>query len=255
MTEPTPHPVAEHSEPNIYTSLTHEPLNPQTHLAHVRSPSAGALVLFAGTTRATFDDRPVANLTYQAYVPLALATLTSIARAMLSQEFPASPPISEEEDGKSGEKAKGTGKGTGRRIQAIAISHRLGVVPIGEESILIAVSAAHRTEAWRAGEACLEEVKKRTEIWKLETFADEEGEAVWRANNSNPGGGGGQNIQGERGEAGPGEEGEGVGTVKKENQVPETMGPVIRPRRPGEAGHGAVVHPLGSRAPPGEQPS
>lgn len=167
MAYPSPQPpvqVAEHSEPHVYTSLTYASLDAQAHLARVRSRDAGALVLFAGTTRDTFDDRPVANLTYQAYIPLALATLTSVAKGILSRNF------------------------DGKRIKAIAITHRLGVVPIGEESILIAVSAAHRTEAWRAGEECLEEVKKRTEIWKLETFADDEGEAVWRANN-NPGAG------------------------------------------------------------------
>lgn len=166
MADTSQPPVAEHSEPQIYTSLTYAPLDPSTHLAHVRSPDAGALVLFAGTTRSTFDNRPVANLTYQAYVPLAMSTLNAIARELVSRDFDC-------------------GDGTQKRIQAIAITHRLGVVPIGEESILIAVAAAHRTEAWRAGEECLEEVKKRTEIWKLETFADgnEAGEAVWRANN------------------------------------------------------------------------
>jgi molybdopterin synthase catalytic subunit len=58
--------------------------------------------------------------------------------------------------------------------------HRLGVVPIGEESILIAVSAPHRQAAWRAGEEALEECKARVEVWKLEEFGD--GEGVWRAN-------------------------------------------------------------------------
>jgi molybdopterin synthase catalytic subunit len=59
--------------------------------------------------------------------------------------------------------------------------HRLGVVPIGEESIYIAVSSPHRKEAWRAGEEALEECKSRAEIWKLEEFEGEEG-GVWRAN-------------------------------------------------------------------------
>lgn len=232
MADPSPSPVAEHSEPNIYTSLTYHPLSPTTHLAHVRTSEAGALVLFAGTTRDTFDNRPVANLTYQAYVPLALNTLTSIAREILSQEF------------------GGGDKNGGKKIKAIAISHRLGVVPIGEESILIAVSAAHRTEAWRAGEQCLEEVKKRTEIWKLETFADGGegcggdgegeggGEAVWRANKDTT-------------QVGKGKENE---KQQQEEKVPETMGPVIRPRRLGEKGHGAVVHP-GGRKDPEEQSS
>lgn len=62
---------------------------------------------------------------------------------------------------------------------SIYITHRLGRVDIGEESILIAVSAPHRTAAWRAGEECLERVKARVEIWKEEWFADG---GIWRAN-------------------------------------------------------------------------
>lgn len=64
------------------------------------------------------------------------------------------------------------------------MAHRLGEVPVGEDSIVIAVASVHRTEAWRAGEEALELCKERVEVWKLESFADEEGEggAVWRAN-------------------------------------------------------------------------
>lgn len=65
-------------------------------------------------------------------------------------------------------------------LKGIAMVHRLGVVPIGEESILIAVSAPHRQAAWRAGEEALEECKSRVEVWKREEFEGEEG--VWRAN-------------------------------------------------------------------------
>ena len=66
-------------------------------------------------------------------------------------------------------------------LTAISVIHRLGVVPIGEESILIAVSAPHRQAAWRGGEEALEDVKEKVEIWKLEEFGGEEG-GVWRAN-------------------------------------------------------------------------
>ena len=62
---------------------------------------------------------------------------------------------------------------------SIAITHRLGKVEIGEESILIAVSSAHRKAAFAAGEECLEKVKQDVEIWKEEWFADG---GVWRAN-------------------------------------------------------------------------
>jgi molybdopterin synthase catalytic subunit len=65
-------------------------------------------------------------------------------------------------------------------LKGIAMVHRLGTVPIGEESILIAVSSPHRQAAWRAGEEALEECKARVEVWKREEFEGEEG--VWRAN-------------------------------------------------------------------------
>jgi molybdopterin synthase catalytic subunit len=64
-------------------------------------------------------------------------------------------------------------------LHAIAIVHRLGEVPVGEESIAIAVSSPHRLAAWRAGEECLEEVKAKVEIWKYERFEDG---GEWRAN-------------------------------------------------------------------------
>ena len=50
---------------------------------------------------------------------------------------------------------------------------------VGDESILIAVSAPHRRAAWEAGERCLEEAKERVEVWKEEWF---EGGGVWRSN-------------------------------------------------------------------------
>lgn len=216
MTEPTP---SSRSEPGIHVSLTHDPLDPTATMARVRSPAAGAIVLFAGTTRDTFSARPVLDLQYQSYVPLALTTLHTIAAALKRKHG----------------------------LHGIAIVHRLGGVPIGEESILIAVSSAHRQAAWRAGEECLEEVKARAEIWKLERFVDDEG-GVWRANRDGAAGvrqteekveGDGEMglEENEVGEGGPGEE-----TLPK--------GPVLRPRRPGETGHGAVVNPK-HQAPPG----
>jgi molybdopterin synthase catalytic subunit len=66
----------------------------------------------------------------------------------------------------------------------VAVTHRLGRVPIGEESILIAVSAAHRQEAWDAAEWILEEVKRKTEIWKRESYYDQGQEPEWKANAS-----------------------------------------------------------------------
>ena len=93
------------------------------------------------------------HLAYEAYAPLAIKTMTRIAREV------------KEKHGLNG----------------VAMIHRLGVVPIAEESILIAVSSPHRQAAWRAGEEALELTKEKVEVWKLEEFGGDEG-GIWRAN-------------------------------------------------------------------------
>ncbi|KAF2022128.1 molybdenum cofactor synthesis protein-like protein 2 large subunit [Aaosphaeria arxii CBS 175.79] len=137
---------------NIHIELTPHALSPSSATSFVRSPSAGATVLFIGTTRDTFNDLAVSSLSYTSYPPLAMTTLFSIASDILKKH----------------------------ELDKIAIVHKLGECPIAEESVVIAVSAKHRKAAWRAGEEALEEVKGRAEIWKLERF--EGGEGVWRAN-------------------------------------------------------------------------
>jgi molybdopterin synthase catalytic subunit len=161
------------SEDNCHVALTNNHLNVQQVMDKVRSPAAGAIVLFAGipsflrtihyrlfsathpasgTTRDNFAGKPVKELQYTAYNPLALRTMLTIARTASAAHS----------------------------LQGVCVVHRLGTVPIGEESILIAVSAPHRQAAWRAGEEVLEECKRRVEVWKREEFEGEGG--VWRAN-------------------------------------------------------------------------
>ncbi|KAI1163557.1 Molybdopterin biosynthesis MoaE [Nemania serpens] len=140
------------SEDGCYVALTHHHLQVQETMDRVRSPEAGAIVLFAGTTRDNFAGKPVKELQYSAYAPMALKTMLSICKDILARHG----------------------------LKSVAMIHRLGIVPIGEESILIAVSAPHRQAAWRAGEEALEECKKHVEVWKREEFEGEEG--LWRAN-------------------------------------------------------------------------
>ena len=92
------------------------------------------------------------ELQYTAYGKLALRTMMSIAKSVKDKHG----------------------------LSSIAMIHRLGTVPIAEESIVIAVSSQHRQAAWRAGEEALEECKARVEVWKKEEFEGQEG--VWRAN-------------------------------------------------------------------------
>ncbi|KAJ1335677.1 molybdopterin synthase catalytic subunit [Microdochium nivale] len=144
--------TTELSEQDCYVCLTYDHLNAQNVIDRVRSPKAGAIVLFAGTTRDNFGGKAVKELQYSSYGQLALRTMMSICQAMLRKHS----------------------------LTSIAMIHRLGTVPVAEESILIAVSSPHRQAAWRAGEEALEECKARVEVWKKEEFEGEEG--VWRAN-------------------------------------------------------------------------
>lgn len=107
-----------------------------------------------GTTRDNCDGKPVERLKYECYAELALKTMLSIAHAMKEKHA----------------------------LTAIAVVHRLGEVPIGDESMLIAVSAPHRHEAWRAGQETLERCKDKVEVWKREQFAGGPDGGVWRAN-------------------------------------------------------------------------
>ncbi|KAA8570150.1 hypothetical protein MFRU_005g02840 [Monilinia fructicola] len=193
--------VKELFEDNCYVALTHDSLDAKVMMDKVRSPKAGAIVLFAGTTRDNFGGKPVKELQYTSYEPRALQTMLSICKAVLLKHS----------------------------LTSIAMIHRLGVVPIGEESILITVSSPHRQAAWRAGEEALEECKEKVEVWKKEEFGGEEG-GVWRANR----------------DGAIGERVEEAEDSKKPDMGPH--GPILRPKRPGERGHGPVVrnHQLGA---------
>jgi molybdopterin synthase catalytic subunit len=137
-------------------SLTYDALSPDSILRSIRSPAAGANVLFLGTTRNSFNGRPVSRLSYSAYPALALKSFLSIAEHTHS--------------------AFG--------LEKIYIVHRLGVVAVEEESIAVAVSAGHRGPAWKGAEEILERCKERVEVWKMEEFEGEAaGTGEWRANN------------------------------------------------------------------------
>ena len=138
----------------IHVELRYDPLDTPSILRFVRSPACGANVLFLGTTRNSFDNRPVTRLSYSAYPALALKSFKSIAEAVIQDHG----------------------------LEKVCIVHRLGNVPVEEESIAVAVSAGHRGPAWKGAEEALERCKERVEVWKMEVFRDEEGGGEWRAN-------------------------------------------------------------------------
>lgn len=161
LLDPSEFPQSLSSDDNcIQVSLTYDPISSSSVLTFIRSPAAGANVLFLGTTRNSFDNRPVSKLSYSAYPALALGSFLKIASEM---------------------KAK-------HGLQKVCLMHRLGEVGIEEESIAVAVSAGHRKPAWEGAEEALERCKERVEIWKMESFVDaEDGDGQWRANRDTDG--------------------------------------------------------------------
>ncbi len=146
-------PVAGKARPRV--ELIDEPIDPAEVIARVASPACGAVLLFLGTVR-DHSSKPgpaagsVLKLTYTAYRPMACEALSRIVSEL--------------------EAAAG-----GLRV---AIVHRLGEVPVGEASVVIAVAGRRRAAAYEASRQALERLKSEVPIWKLEHYAS--GEAVWR---------------------------------------------------------------------------
>lgn len=112
--------------------------------AAVAGPSHGALVTFVGRARDHADDgRTVVELEYEAYPEMAASVLGEIA-----QEAEA------------------------RWGARLAVVHRTGIVPLGEEAVAIVAAAAHRSEAYEASRFVIEAIKERLPIWKRERFVD-----------------------------------------------------------------------------------
>ncbi len=112
----------------------------------------------------------VTRLDYQAYSKLAIKTMADIIRNAHSVYT------------RSEHHLMQTGPPPQSLIRS-AVHHRLGTVPVGEPSIVIAVSSPHRKEAFMACEQILEEVKLKAQIWKREFYEGErEEDAEWKAN-------------------------------------------------------------------------
>jgi molybdopterin synthase catalytic subunit len=130
-------------------ALTNEPIDVAAVLHRVQSPLAGAVVLFLGTTREITGQRRTESLEYECYPEMAACKL---------QELEAE---------------------ARRRWQLVecAVVHRLGHLGIGEPSVAVAVSSAHRQAAFEAGKWLIDTLKETVPIWKKENWAD--GTAEW----------------------------------------------------------------------------
>ena len=126
----------------VHARVTEGPISVERVSALVGRPAAGAIVSFQGTTR------DVERLEYEAY------------REMAEQRMAAILTDAVENHG----------------LQAAAAEHRVGSVPLGESSVIVAVSAAHREEAFAGGREIIDRIKAEVPIWKKEV---EGGDARW----------------------------------------------------------------------------
>ncbi|KAJ9574066.1 hypothetical protein L9F63_008592 [Diploptera punctata] len=118
----------------------------------VAAPSCGAISLFVGTTRDNFDNKQVVQLEYEAYEPMAVKAMKKVCEDVRHNW----------------------------QVENIAIYHRLGVVPVKEASIVIAISSPHRAESLQAVQFAIDSIKASTPIWKKEVYSSQESE--WKEN-------------------------------------------------------------------------
>ncbi len=137
--------------------MTALPIDLAAVRAAVADPGCGAVLIFEGTARNAFEGRRVVHLSYEAWAEAALAEMEAIA-AEIRAEWPGS---------------------------RVAMVHRVGLVPIGEASVVIAVSTPHRAACYEASRAAIERLKARVPIWKKESYEDG---SAWKANTPTAGG-------------------------------------------------------------------
>jgi MoaE-MoaD fusion protein len=127
---------------DVHAAVRAEPLSLERISRAVVRPGAGAIVSFQGVTR------EVESLRYEAYAEMAEGRIAEILAAVLTEHG----------------------------LEAIAAEHRVGDVPLGESSVLVAAAAAHREEAFAGARAAIDRIKAEAPIWKQELSG---GEARW----------------------------------------------------------------------------
>jgi MoaD family protein len=123
-------------------------IDQETEQLKKASTSIGAIVTFLGTTRDISQGRQVAKLEFEHYPGMAEKKLAEIRKRAI-EDF---------------------------GVIDVAIIHRIGTIPVGENIVLIAVASGHRDEAFKACRFCIDELKRITPIWKKETTPEGE---VW----------------------------------------------------------------------------
>lgn len=133
---------------NLTVALVRERIDRDAMVEKLKQPSDGAVVVFDGIVRDNTRGRKTLYLDYEAYEEMALAQMQKLTREA-EEKYP---------------------------IDRVGIVHRLGRLEIGESSIVIVVTSAHRAAAFDACRWLIDTLKRRVPIWKKEHFADG---AVW----------------------------------------------------------------------------
>jgi molybdopterin synthase catalytic subunit len=128
----------------LRATVGEEPLDVAEHAALVEQAAAGAVVTFAGVVRDHDGGRPVRSLDYSAH-PTAAKVVAEVAADIA---------------------ARASG------VRAIALSHRVGPLGIGDVALACAVAADHRREAFATCAELVDEVKRRLPVWKHQSFSD-----------------------------------------------------------------------------------
>lgn len=130
--------IGEHRDEVVVSEMI---IDPAELGSAVQDPTAGGVVTFLGTVRNHSPGKVgVTHLVYEAYNELVEEKILEIV-AEARQKW---------------------------ELVAVKVGHRLGLVEVGEVSVGVAVSAAHRTEAFAAARYLIDELKRRAPIWKQE---------------------------------------------------------------------------------------
>jgi molybdopterin converting factor subunit 1 len=121
----------------VHARVTEAPLSTERLSRMVGRPGAGAIVSFQGTTR------DVPRLEYEAYGEMAEERIAAILSDCIERHG----------------------------LEAAAAEHRIGSVPLGEASVVVAVAAAHREEAFAGAREAIDRIKAEAPIWKREVDA------------------------------------------------------------------------------------
>ncbi|MCR8659014.1 molybdenum cofactor biosynthesis protein MoaE [Paenibacillus endoradicis] len=124
--------------------ITNESINTESVMNKVITPAYGATLLFVGTTREFTGEMRTISLDYEAYEPMAIATMQQIGQEIAERWHGAD----------------------------CAITHRIGSVGLAEISVVIAVATAHRDDCYEASRYAIERLKQIVPIWKKEIWED-----------------------------------------------------------------------------------